>query len=161
MLNLYLLRHGKARTEADSGEDFDRKLNKKGTAQANQIGLILRQKEARIDQIISSGAARTTETAEIVNHFIQGPSIEYHDDLYLAGIDGILHCLNHEGKGKNLLYVGHNFGISDIVGYLSGENMSLSTCQLVHIRFALDDWKLVSRETGIVQETIVPDVLTF
>lgn len=161
MLHLYLLRHGKARAEADSGEDFDRKLNKKGTAQANQMGYILNERQFQFDCIMASAAARTKETAEIVNHFLQGPAIDYYEDLYLAGTEKILDRLNHAGTGQHLLYVGHNFGISDIVGYLSEEAMSLSTCELVHIRFDLSNWKLLSRETGIVQEVIVPNTQSF
>jgi phosphohistidine phosphatase len=161
MLNLYLLRHGKASGDAGSDGDFDRKLNKKGTAQSNQIGFILKQNGIKFDQIIASGALRTVQTAEIIKHFTAGPDIQFFDDLYLARMHKIVECLNSEGKGTDLLYVGHNFGISDICGYLTGDNLSLSTAQLVHIRFNFDVWKMVGQETGEFVETIVPDVYIF
>ncbi|MCG8574565.1 MAG: histidine phosphatase family protein [Flavobacteriales bacterium] len=161
MLNLFLLRHGKASKDAASGIDFDRKLNKKGTAQCNQIGYILAEKELVIDQIISSGAARTVETAEIINHYLKSGPISFHDDLYLAPPQKIVQAISSNGKGKNVLYVGHNFGISDVCDYLSGHAMSLSTSQLVHFSFDFDDWQLVSKDTAAFVETIVPDVHSF
>ena len=60
MLNLYLLRHGKAANPEGYSEDFDRPLNKKGIVQINQIGYKLNNDGHKIDQIISSSAKRTS-----------------------------------------------------------------------------------------------------
>jgi len=126
-----------------------------------QIGHILQQKGVKIDQILASGAVRTVETTEIVNHFLHVSVVKFIDEMFLASAESIIECLNADGQGSNLLYVGHNFGISDICGLLTGENLSLSTAQLVHISFNFDDWKIVGRDTGSFEGTVVPNVQTF
>ncbi|MBK9590458.1 MAG: histidine phosphatase family protein [Crocinitomicaceae bacterium] len=70
MLHLFLLRHGKATKYQDDISDYSRTLNKQGTAQVNQLGYILREKGIKVDHVLASSAARTVETAEIVNHFL-------------------------------------------------------------------------------------------
>lgn len=161
MLQLHLLRHGKAVKFTDEPSDFQRHLNKQGTAQANVLGYMLNQRNYKPDQIIASSAVRTAQTAEIVRHHLNGPSIEYHADLFLAERPLILHRINKTGKGKNLLYIGHNNGISDLVSWLTGKQTTLSTCQLAVIEFHVDDWNLISGQTGILKEIITPDVVSF
>ncbi len=161
MLNLYLLRHGKASKSAESGKDFDRELNKKGTAQCNRIGFILAGQNLTIDRIICSSAIRTKQTAGIVNHYLKSSDCQYFEDLYLANAQKITRFISMEGQGKNVLFVGHNFGISDVTEYLSGKKTEMATAQLVHIRFAVDDWAKVSAGTGQFVSTIVPDVHSY
>lgn len=161
MLDLYLLRHGKACKNADSGRDYDRELNKKGTAQCNQIGYILKERHISIDEIIFSSAARTKQTAMIVNHFLGIDTVQQFEELYLAPQELIVEMIAEHANQPSLLYVGHNFGISDIVGYLTDDPMDLATSQLVHIQFELDQWSELSRGTGTFVETIIPDVIAF
>ena len=161
MLQLYILRHGKAVKPADSIKDFNRKLNKKGTAQVNQIGHILQQDKVKIDQIIASGAQRTQETAEIMDFYLQTNGIKFDDALYLANRENIGQLLSKNAKEKVVLLVGHNFGLSDFVNYLSGDNLLLSTSMLVQINFNFDDWNMLGHETGTIERLIEPQVHTF
>ena len=158
MLRLFLLRHGKATNNQDDTNDFNRQLNKKGQIQANQIGFILKEKGFPIDWILSSSALRTTETAEIINHYIKLPKIQFERDLYLADCPSILKRINQIQGLKNLLYVGHHNGISELASYLSGKAFAMSTAELILIEFDFDSWNLVSAGTGKVIEKIVPDV---
>lgn len=84
MLNLYVIRHGKAVRPEDAVNDFSRELNKKGTAQTNQVGDLLKRADVKIDLIVTSGAKRTAETAEIINFHLNAKAVYYTDDLYLA-----------------------------------------------------------------------------
>ena len=161
MFRLFLLRHGKATRFVDDAGDFDRHLNKQGTAQANQIGYILKNEQIGIDFMLSSGAVRTAETAEILNHFLGLREIEFDDSLYLASKKTLFERISGVHKGKSLLYVGHNNGISDLAGYLTGESLLMSTGQLVEIHFDISSWKEISQDTGILARTIKPDVLAF
>ncbi|MBK7128132.1 MAG: histidine phosphatase family protein [Crocinitomicaceae bacterium] len=161
MLQLHLLRHGKAVKFTDESSDFQRHLNKQGTAQANVLGYILKQRNYKPNQIIASSAVRTAQTAEIVRHHLDGTSIEYHADLFLAERSVILHRIHKTGKGKNLLYIGHNNGISDLVSWLTGKQTTLATCQCAVIEFPFDDWNLISGNTGNLIEVITPDVVSF
>jgi phosphohistidine phosphatase len=161
MLHLLLLRHGKAVKYQDDTTDVNRHLNKEGTAQVNQVGFILRAQGGNVGQIISSGALRTTETAEIVNHYLGLAKIEFDDDLYLADKSIILHKICSGGKSQRLLYVGHNSGISDLATYLTGKNIDMATSELVTISFDLDDWKLITAHAGRLVERLVPDIHSF
>lgn len=158
---LFLLRHGKAVKFTDDSSDFGRHLNKLGTAQVNQIGYILKNEGLNIDYILSSGAVRTTETAEIMNHYLGLSSIDFDDTLYLADRKVIFERVETVSRGKSLLYVGHNNGISDFASYLTGESILMSTSQLVEIHFQVSSWKEISKDMGIIARVIKPDVLAF
>ncbi len=161
MLNLFLLRHGKATKNQDDIADFTRALNKQGTAQVNQVGYILREKGVKIDHMLVSSATRTTETAEIVNHYLNCKNIQFEKDFYLADCAAILKLINQWGQGSSLLYVGHNNGISDFAAYLTGQPVLMSTSQLIEIEFDFDNWSMISSGTGSIKMNIKPDVHSF
>lgn len=158
MLNLYLLRHGKAANPDKYDKDYDRPLNKKGIVQINQIGYKLQQQENQIDQLISSSAKRTRQTAEIANYYLNIEAVSYHDDLYLASNEIILKKIRSQGKGKSILYAGHNFGISDIASYFADDVYSLSTGMLIHLAFDVHHWNEIGRGSGIVVEAYAPNI---
>ncbi len=155
------MRHGKAVKPGDSTVDFKRKLNKKGTAQANQIGYIFQKEEIVVDQIIASGAQRTQETAEIMNYHLWRKPIIFDDSLYLASREKIQEVLIDKANGNNILLTGHNFGLSDFVNYLVGDQLVMSTSMLVQINFNFDDWKLLGANTGKIERIIEPQVHSF
>ena len=157
MLKLFLLRHGKAANPEHFDEDCS--LNKKGILQINQIGFKLKSDHQQIDQIISSSAKRTEETTLIVNHYLGVKDVKFYDDLYLAGHDHIFEAIQKLAKEPFVLYVGHNFGISDIVSYLSAENISMSTGMLVELDFDIDSWKMISKNNAHLVSTYEPDVI--
>lgn len=161
MLKLFLLRHGKATKFIDEESDFMRPLNKQGTAQVNQIGYLFRQTKTEVHQIISSDAQRTVETAEIVNFYLKLKQIEFKNDLYLANYGVIMHQIGLLGKGKNLLYVGHNNGISDLASYLTGKRFDLSTSHLVEIHFDLNSWQEITKDSGTFANEIIPEIHSF
>ena len=161
MLQLLLLRHGKAVKYQDDTTDFNRQLNKEGTAQVNQIGYILRERNLAIGQILCSGAVRTRQTAEIANHFLGVRDVTMDDELYLANKGLILNKICRLGSANTLLYVGHNNGISDLASYLTGRRMDMTTSELVTIEFELSDWGLVTGQSGRLVGRLVPDVHVF
>lgn len=161
MLKLYILRHGKAVKPEEASTDFKRNLNKKGIAQVNQVGYILKNEKIQIDQLISSTAKRTEETTEIANFHIQCPKLHFDKDLYLASKNEIIKILKASADGENILLIGHNFGLSDVVNYLTGNNLLLSTSMLVQINFNFDDWSLIGASTGEIKRIIEPQVHSF
>ena len=64
MKTIYLLRHGKARIDADGVQDHDRPLDKRGKEDAANIGEFITQQRWKIDQIACSSAVRTRETCD-------------------------------------------------------------------------------------------------
>ncbi len=161
MLTLYLLRHGKAVKPGGLTNDFKRKLNKKGTAQANQVGYIFQQEGIDVEQIIASGAQRTQETAEILNYYLWKKPIEFDDSLYLATREKIQEILVEKANSKNVVLTGHNFGLSDFVNYLANDQLVMSTGMLVQINFNFDDWNLIGPNTGTIERILEPKVHSF
>ncbi len=148
MLKLFLLRHGKAQNPIQGQDDYDRPLNKKGVVQINQIGAYFNTTDFNVEQIISSKAKRTFETAEIMNHYLKVQDIEYSKELYLANEHEILEHIKTHGKAKELLYVGHNFGISNIASLFTGSSLSLTTGMLVEFQFDVKDWNSIDFGKG-------------
>lgn len=158
MLKLYLLRHGKATNPEGYPEDYDRPLNKKGVLQINQIGYRLKKGELYIQQILSSSAIRTVETTKIVNYYLNVQQVKYEKELYLASEETILDFIVKNASSKSVLYVGHNFGISDIATYLEDDTNSLATGQLMEFEFDVDDWNLITKGSGKLINVYIPDV---
>ena len=158
MLTLCLLRHGKAANPEGYEKDYDRPLSKKGIVQINQVGYFLKQEGHCIDQIISSSALRTKETTQISNHYLGVPKVSFHDDLYLANRETILDVVMNTSEEKNILYVGHNFGISELATYFAGERISMTTGMLITIQFDTDNWKDIIKRNGVLKEYLQPNI---
>lgn len=161
MIKLFILRHGKAVRPEAADDDYKRQLNVKGNAQVNQVGYILKNEGIQIDQVITSGAKRALQTAEIANHYLQTTNFIVDDRLYLTSHSNIIKILGERASSSSVLLVGHNFGLSDAVNYLTGDNLLLSTSMLVQINFNFDNWNLLSNSTGEIVRTIQPKVHTF
>jgi phosphohistidine phosphatase len=153
----FILRHGKAEDSRENLKDFDRHLSKKGEKQAHKMGQFLADKG--IEQIISSSAQRTMDTTLIVNEYLKVDDITFVNDLYLADLSTIKENISTLARKNKVLFVGHNFGISDLVSDLSGQYIGLSTCQLAYFKMEVNDWQHLSSETGSLIEIISPKQL--
>jgi phosphohistidine phosphatase len=156
-MKLFILRHGQAVNAQEGVKDFDKKLSENGILQAIKIGDFL--KETEINQIICSSAIRTSETEAIVNEFLKIDDVSYVDELYLASSEIIKNTICNLAIEQNILYIGHNFGISDFVSDLSGQSINMSTCMLVELDIQLDNWTLLSNDTGVLKEITEPNQL--
>ena len=153
MLQLILLRHGKAANAIDGQEDYERPLNRKGVVQINQIGQLLKDKGYSPQQIISSSSKRTSETTYITNHYLKVQDVTFEKDLYLAEETHILSQIKEKASCAQILYVGHNFGISNLASVLSGNSISMSTGMIVVFNFDSTTWQDV--EAGVGQTDLV------
>lgn len=156
MLQLFLQRHGKATQYINFNQDFYRNLDETGINQVINMRNIFIQEQIKIEEILSSSANRAKETAEIMNQFTEVETIKLEKDLFLASSEFILDYIKKEASKENILYVGHNFGISDIVGFLTGDHINLSTSMVVQISFDVDKWMDISSETGKIINTFIP-----
>lgn len=156
-MNLFILRHGKAVDNSQGLKDYDRKLSESGILQAVKIADFLKNKN--IDQIISSAAPRAFETASIVDQIVKADYFDEDNDLYLADSQTIKSKISIAAHEKNVLYVGHNFGISDLASELSGQDISMSTCMLIELELQIDDWQLLSNHMGIIKSITEPKQL--
>lgn len=155
-MKLHLLRHAKA-SQNSNGLDIDRPLNKKGLAQVNALSDFMK---GRLNSPVvwCSEATRTRMTLEGIKDVILPSSISYKADFYLCNKDTILEQLWNNSPESELLIVGHNFGISDLLNYLTGEEILLGTSEYVCIDF--DQLKLSesSQETGEIITQFRPEV---
>ena len=156
-MNLFVLRHGTAVNSEFGVKDYDRKLSENGILQAVKIADYL--KYFNIKQIICSSALRAFETASIVDEIIKTDSFLDFKDLYLTDSNHIKQTIIENASYDSVLYVGHNFGISDFVSELSGEPITMSTCMLVNFEVDIDHWNMLSNGIGIIKNIIEPNQL--
>ena len=133
-LRLILTRHGHSSTGAPS--DIERPLSLDGRAQAYDLGgRLSRWPRAWLPQLILvSPARRTQETlAQLVSAWPQLADVttRTEDELYLAEPDRWLARLTPLSEERTVLCVGHNPGLSDLIGALSGEHENLSVAEAV------------------------------
>lgn len=73
-MDLYILRHGKAEQIAQTGNDADRKLTKKGREDILAAGTWMAAQGIRFDLIATSPLVRAQETAAIVAGVLEFPA---------------------------------------------------------------------------------------
>lgn len=159
MKTLYLLRHGKAERESASGEDFDRTLDARGRRDSAAMGQFLAGRDWKPALIVTSPAARTLQTAEIVEgSWDKPPKRRAEKSLYLAEPDRI--AASVQGLADALpsaMIVGHNPGLEDFTGALAerGDKAArkalddgLTTCALAIIELDIERWVDLSPKTA-------------
>lgn len=133
MKKLYLLRHAKSSWDHFGIIDYDRPLNDRGQRQAEAMGQFFQANNFQIDLILCSGALRTRETLELLlDHYDYQGEIEYQDEIY-ASSPSILEDLIDQADVETLLLIGHNPEIELLASSLSGEHLTMKTCQLAVI----------------------------
>lgn len=110
---LAILRHAKSDWGDPGLTDFDRPLNARGRAAAAVVGRAIEQRDIRFDAVVSSPAARTRETLELVG--LAG-SARWDEGLYLAGLKTLLGIIRGlPDTAQSALIVGHNPGLQELV----------------------------------------------
>jgi len=119
-VRIYLVRHGDAVPEEDSGSDRDRWLSARGREAARILGRLLREQAIAPDMILSSPLPRAVQTAELL-----ATSLDY------LGAIASRRCLEPSAQphvaaseisaaGLAVIVVGHEPSISALGAYLLG-----------------------------------------
>lgn len=151
MKKLYLVRHAKSDWDDISLKDFDRPLNKRGHRNAPFMAEKLKNRIESIDLIVSSPANRAITTASyFAKQFdVELKTIKQELKIYEAPVSSLLEVINDlDNNCVNVLMFGHNPGFSYLVYYLTGHICQMPTCSIAHVQFDLNDWKLISENTG-------------
>ena len=115
MERLILLRHGKAESEAPSGEDFDRALTERGERDSAIVALALAQAGVAPDLVIVSPAARARQTWEAMAYIFPAAEVVYARTLYNAEPDTILAEAQTRGREEpTVMVVAHNPGLHQL-----------------------------------------------
>ncbi|MCB9195378.1 MAG: histidine phosphatase family protein [Flavobacteriales bacterium] len=155
---LYVIRHGKS--DWNTGDkDFNRPLNSRGVKDAPNMGKYLLKNFDRPDHVFSSTANRSISTARLLLNKMnfELSDIDQYDNLYHASSETITSVIADAPKDSRVIYLfGHNPGLSDFVGYITGEIIDLKTCCVAIIELYVDEWNLMSRDTGRLCSYISP-----
>lgn len=146
------MRHAKAKDQEFGQTDFERPLKKRGVAEAEFIGNLLKTKEEYPQSIVASSARRTTETAEIVAKIL-GYALE---EIRLEGMlyqANTSHCqkliAELDPAIQSVLVVGHNPTISEWAAQLSSHgSLHFPTGTIAKIILPFDDWQHIYTNEG-------------
>ncbi len=119
---LLVMRHGESGWDAPS--DFERTLTVRGMRDAARIGQWIDEQGITLDYILASPAQRAKETVLTVCAALQidPQQIHWEPSIYEASVDTLVRLLSSVPDGAGLvLMVGHNPGLVELVGALSGE----------------------------------------
>jgi len=150
MKNLFLLRHGKAVSSSAGLQDFDRSLSDQGREQAERVGKYLQQQNIGFDLVLSSTALRARETTELVLTATESMSeVRFDQRIYEASVQQLLELVSQIEEEKNeVLLVGHNPGLEELLKRLTGRFESMRTSTLAKIAFGASEWTEAVAEKG-------------
>lgn len=140
MRELILLRHADAALGAPGQTDRDRPLSIRGGSRADAVGIWLAAGVAPT-RILHSPARRALDTALRVQAQLQpAPPLTAAPGVYSASAGELLALVAARAAEEVLLLVGHNPGISELLGVLVGG--ALAPPRVMHpattVRLALD-----------------------
>jgi len=145
---VHLLRHAKTEVFSNTGKDFDRKLAPKGHQQCLELKVLLSKVMGEETNIFSSSARRTRETAQFI---FDEQEILFFDELYLSGKNDLMTFINNREEVKEILIIGHNFGISELASYYTGKQILLKTGGFVSMDFPDFCANELSASIGIIK----------
>ena len=160
---LLLLRHAKSSWKDESLSDFDRPLNERGKKAAQAIGRYIKKQKIMPDLVLSSPAVRARETTGIITTSAKlTTEIRYDQRIYEADSLRLVHILSQiEDNFCSVLLVGHNPGIEELLGLLTGSSQHMPTAALAKIRLeGVDDWSEISQAKSILELMIKPKDIT-
>ena len=152
MKTLLVLRHAKAENPASGMSDFDRALNERGRRQAQACGEFVKNRDLKVDLVLSSPALRARETSESLKSVagLNG-DIRFDQRIYEASSHTLFELLSEIDEAASpLMLVGHNPGLEDLIHMLTGRAEHLSPATIAKISFAFDQWNQVEENTGVL-----------
>jgi len=146
---LSLMRHANAQWKDPQLTDFDRPLNRRGTAEAEAIARRLLELKLVPIAVLTSSARRAQQAAEIATREwgLSSRSVRREESLYLAPAAEILRIVHETGpRIPHLLILGHNPGITEVARQLAptANLPNLSTAAVCSLTFDIDSWTEVS-----------------
>jgi phosphohistidine phosphatase len=157
-LELYVVRHADAGDPAGwAGEDADRPLSEEGRRQAERLGRLLAELPLRPDALITSPKLRAAETARLVGQAVDvvaSPDPRLAGGLEADGLGELIAAL--DGSVRQVMLVGHDPDLSDLVSWLVGAPISLRKGALA--RTDLPD-RRVGAGMGSLRWLVPPDAV--
>jgi len=169
MRRLMLLRHAKTERAEPGMRDRDRKLTKRGRADAPVIGAYMAHHGLVPDLALVSPVTRAQETwALIAPAFAKTPRVMRDERIYNVSPERLISIIAETRGARSLLIVGHNPSLHDVAVQLiaagdveARERVSekLPTSGLVVIEFSIDDWSKLHSRSGRLEHFVTPRLL--
>jgi phosphohistidine phosphatase len=159
MKTVLLMRHAKSSWSDGGLDDHDRPLNKRGRSAAPKLGRLLLEADLTPDLVMPSTARRARETAELVAQAAdyEGELVPT-EDLYLAAPSVYMEEIARLAEQVTLpLLIGHNPGIGELVGWLTGQEVAMPTAALAVVDLEGDCWVDAAQgHTGSLRDYWIP-----
>ncbi len=163
MKTLLVLRHGKSSWSDISLDDHDRPLKNRGKKAAKKIGEVLRERDLLPDLVLSSTAKRARNTARrtLEEAGYEGEVLELRD-LYDAGVHKQLAAVVRHARSRDerVMIVGHNPALEDLVGTLTGDEVTMTTANLAVVDLEIEDWDRLLKARGTLRVLVRPRELS-
>jgi phosphohistidine phosphatase len=169
MRRLMLLRHAKTERAEPGERDRDRKLTKRGRADAPTLGAYIAHHDLIPDLALVSPAVRAEETWDLVaDAFAKSPRKETDDRIYNASPNKLLQLAAEPRKANKLFIVGHNPGLHEFALQLiaSGDieareqlREKLPTSGLVVMDLPIDDWAELRPHSARLERFVTPRLI--
>jgi phosphohistidine phosphatase len=170
MRRLLLLRHAKTETDAPSGRDFDRRLDARGVADADEIGRWLARQIDRPQRVLVSTALRALQTWNgIAATLPEMPEVVELESLYSATPTELMRAIrDHGADASPLMVVAHNPGLHELAIGMTGSgdaaarrvlDQNLPTTALVTLDFDTATWSEAGFRRGHLTGIISPKML--
>ncbi len=165
MKRLLVLRHAKSDRSDSALQDHDRPLASRGKAGAPQMGHALAALDTIPDAILTSTAVRARETARLAATAMgYGGKIVEESALYAAPGNVLLNVLRDADDAATLLLVGHNPGLEELIGLLTGSMdaepiLRLPTAGLACLALEIEDWSHIYAQCGLLHWFLTPRIV--
>ncbi len=163
MKTLLVLRHGKSSWATSNMSDHDRPLKPRGERSARRMGQELLRRGIAPDLIVSSTAERARATARLAAAEAgKSDVIVETRELYLTGVSHQLETLAGVAGDRvaTAMIVGHNPTLEDLTEQLTGEDLRLTTGNLVRIDLDIESWSELPRARGKLGFVLRPNELS-
>jgi len=144
MKTLIVVRHAKSSWERFDQPDIERPLNDRGKKDAPEMAQRLKEKNIKIDLLVSSPAKRAKKTARLFaeEYKINKDNIQIVEELYEAASDTFYKVVaTLPAKEKVVALFSHNPGITEFVNSLTNIRIDdMPTCGVFAVSAAIDEW---------------------
>lgn len=126
---LVIMRHAKSSWETDAPSDHARPLNKRGRRDAPRIAKRLAELGWQPQLVVSSDSRRTKETYELLGSSLGDTlPVRFLPSLYQGGVAELVSALEDVPDDVPcVLALGHNPGWEQVVEWLCGQHVRLTT----------------------------------
>lgn len=146
---LTVMRHAHAEAHRAGRDDFARELDARGRKEAERMARVATTLGLRPAPLLASPAARTRATAETLAQALGlgAEQLCFEPRLYNADLETLVELLQAlQPTVQEVLLVGHNPGVSELVGWLAGtEPRRMPPAGLCRLQAELGDWSGLER----------------